>query len=92
MCVVELGGDPLWTRAHVLWGATSFVEEIVSSTVCSAGVFDKPQPIPPRPAPFLRRGPPRTRQGGAHNFFTTAPVQDVRVVCKHFSSNTAKPT
>ena len=35
---------------------------------------------PPRPASFLRRRPPRTRQGRSHNFFPTAPVSDVHVL------------
>ena len=34
MCVVELGADPLWTRARFLWGATSSVEEIPSLKAC----------------------------------------------------------
>ena len=58
-----LGGDPL-TRARFLWGATSSVEEIVSSMVslraCLTGL------IPFRRAGRLRRGFPRTHQGGAH--------------------------
>ena len=58
-------------------GATSSVEEIVSTMVsleaCLTGL--------------LRRGPPRTRQGGSHNFFLTAPVQDVHVLSDVASEN-----
>ena len=33
MCLVELGGGPLLTRARFLWGASTSVEEIDSSMV-----------------------------------------------------------
>ena len=75
----SLGGASSWTRARCIWGATSSVEEIDSSMV-SLQLLDRPHLFPLRPTPFLRCGPPRPCQRGAHNFFTTAPVQDLQVL------------
>ena len=81
MRVVELGGDPLQTRALFLWGVTSSVEEFDSSKVSLQACLTGLTQFRRRGLRlFLRRSLPRLRQGRAHNFFPTASVQDVHIL------------